>query len=166
MLDGTSGARVYYARYAHPGAPDFSQPVDLRAVVQGRARREPGTHYGVLYQPFQPGTEPPRIDHVMVSMRAPITPILTRALPAYGFDTDAGDAWEIFAPVPDDRAYQMTSEKTHYIKFSRDAEAFGTFNSWHSMYSFPNAPTMAEREAAIQNMLCGPQATVRRYCTR
>ena len=165
LLDGTSGARVYYARYAHPGAPDFSQPVDLRAIVQGRARRQPGTHHGVLYQPLS-GGEVPRIDHVMVDMREPITPILTRALPRFGFEPDAGRSWDIFAPVPNDRAYQMTPDNAHYINFSRDPETFGTYNSWHSTYNFPNGPDRAQKEQALQNMVCGPQATNRGYCAR
>lgn len=166
ILDGRSGARVYYAQYEHPAAPDFSTPVDLHAIAQGRLRREPGNPYGVTYTPFTAGQEKPTFDHVLIDMREPITPILVQAFPAYGLRPSDGDAWTIFAPVANDQAYQLTAQGAHYIDFARDSKRFGDYNSWHSTYSFLNGPDLDAEQVALQNMVCGPYATNTQGCAR
>ena len=166
ILDGQSGARVYYAQYDHPQAPDFRDQVNLRAIAQGRLQRTPNTHYDVTYTPFRPGEEKPTFEHVLIAMREPITPVLTQVLPQFDLRPNHGDAWLIFAPVVDDRAYQLTAQGAHFIDFGRDAKTFGEYNSWHNTYHFPNGTDADAKQVAIENMVCGPQATDRRGCAR
>jgi hypothetical protein len=166
ILNGRSGARVYYAQYEYPAAPDFRAPVDLNAIAQGRLQPEPGNPRGVIYTPFAAGQEKPTFDHVLIDMREPITPILVQAFSEYEFRPRDGDAWIVFAPVTNDRDYQLTAQGAHYIDFARDSKRFGDYNSWHSSYSFVNGPDLDAEAIALQNMVCGPYATDAQGCAR
>ncbi|GEM_PF-6842845 len=156
LLKGTSGAQVFYAFYDFPDAPDFSAPLDLTKVAQGRVVLDDEAVYGHSLIPFAPNEAPPKFDYVLSEMPQAITPVLTAALSKFDLAQSMGTAHRVLSPVPNQTAFRLDHETAHFIQFHRDG-AMGRFNSWQGGYNFSSRINRTTWYEAVERMFCGPE---------
>ncbi|MEL6681357.1 MAG: hypothetical protein AAFQ09_01785 [Pseudomonadota bacterium] len=153
LVDGNSGATMFYGVTDFPETPDYSNPLDLRGLVMGRMTAGPDV-YTTNLRPRGQGQPAPRIDYVLIDQKQGITPVLNQIMPAYGLRPEDADVWEVFARVDDHRRFQLAPSNAIYINFGRDTR-LQNHNSYHGTYYNPY--TQIDRDevtAQLQKMFC------------
>lgn len=153
LIDGQNGAQTYFGLTDWPETPNFAQPVDLKALVEGRFAAGDDM-FSTALTPLAADVQPPDIDYVLINLRQGITPVLNQILPEYGLKREDGEVWLVLSSVADDRAFQLGPSDARYIEFGR-APRLGIRNSYNGTYNFPYAQIdRNERENAMREMFC------------
>lgn len=163
LVNGNSGAEVFFAIFKFPDQPDFTSPVDLAALAQGRILPNASNEFAPFFEGMAEGEHRPELDYVVIEMRSAINTVLSAALTEFDLEPAWGTADVVLSPVPDGRSFQLDHAQAHFIWFHRSSEIMGRNIGWTHVFDGSRINQRVAR-TALEQMLCAKSAPPHDVC--